>query len=243
MGAVVFRIAALAAALTMLPCAGYAQIFYDPGPSGFGSTTALCIASGTQQIVNAAGSDCSAFVTTGGTNKIVLGGANTITLQGAPGGGDIIVGNGTHNTVLDGGTGDVRVGGQLSIQLGGSVDMGGVAVHNVGTPVNGTDAANKAYVDSVVNGGNKRFTNLTVRGTSSLGSTGQTQIDSSGNVTLTNGFGDKVSITSDVGNLFGGFKVTSGSDSRSATLSAPGLTLNNGTTNTVVLDTQTGNGA
>jgi hypothetical protein len=236
----ILGLAGLVAVLAVIPCEGYAQIFYDPGISSFGQTTALCVVSGTNQLVTQPDQSCTGFVSPGGTNRIVLGGANTITLQGAPGGGDIIVGNGTHVTTLDGGTGDVRVGGQLSIELGGSVDMGGVVVHNVGTPVVGTDAANKAYVDGILNG-NTAFTKLTVTGTSSFGSAGQTQIDSSGNITLTNGFGDKISMTSDVGNGFGGFKATSGTDSRVASLSAPGLVLNNGTVDTVVLDTQTGN--
>src|SRR5262249_22572673 len=155
------------------------------------------------------------FVGTGGTHQIVLGGANTITLQGSPTGGDIIVGNGTSVTTLDGTHGDVNIGGKLNMNgITGSVDMGGLAVHNVGAPTAGTDAANKAYVDSVVNGGSKTFTDLTVTGTSKFGSTGQTQIDSGGNVTLTNGIGDKASITSDAANGFGGFKATSGTDSR-----------------------------
>jgi hypothetical protein len=238
----ILGLAGLGAALAMIPCKGYAQIFYDPGPTSFADTTALCVAPGTNQLVTQPDKSCTGFISPGGTDQIVLGGANTITLQGAPGGGDILVGNGTHVTTLDGGTGDVRVGGQLSIQLGGSVDMGGVVVHNVGTPLVGTDAANKAYVDGILNG-TTAFTKLTVTGTSSFGSTGQTQIDSSGNITLTNGLGDKVSVTSNVGNGFGGFKATSGTDSNVATLSAPGLVLNNGTVNTVVLDTATGNGS
>src|SRR5262249_2808600 len=100
MGTVFLRIAALGAALALLPCAGHAQIFWDPGATSFTDNTALCVASGTNQMAQGSGSDCgsTSFITVGGTSKIVLGGANTITLQGAPGGGDIIVGNGTHNT-------------------------------------------------------------------------------------------------------------------------------------------------
>jgi hypothetical protein len=121
--------------------------------------------------------------------------------------------------------------------------LGGNVVSGVKTPVSATDAANKAYVDAAVNGGNKTFTSLTVTGTSTFGSGGQTTIDANGNITTTNGFGDTASVTADVGNLFGGFKATSGLDSRVATLSAPGLNLNNGTTDTVTLDTTTGNGS
>jgi hypothetical protein len=37
----------------------------------------------------------------------------------------------------------------LKVASGGTADMGGAVVHNVGGPVVGSDAANKAYVDSV----------------------------------------------------------------------------------------------
>jgi hypothetical protein len=241
---VVLRAVCLAGFLAVLPCASYGQIFWDPSdPQTFTSSTAVCIAPNSHQITTSAGSDCAAFVGAGpGTNQIVLGSSNTITLQGAPGGGDIIVGNGIHVTTLDGATGNINLGGSLAVNsVTGSVDMGGVVVKNVGTPVAGTDAANKAYVDSVANGGSKSFSNLTVTGTSTFGSGGNTSIDAGGNLSVKNSFGDIASVTTDVGNLFGGFKATSGSDPRIATLSAPGLTLSNGTANTVTLDTQTGN--
>ncbi|KAI94378.1 hypothetical protein T281_11340 [Rhodomicrobium udaipurense JA643] len=37
----------------------------------------------------------------------------------------------------------------LKVKSGGTADMGGAVVHNVAGPVVGSDAANKAYVDSV----------------------------------------------------------------------------------------------
>jgi hypothetical protein len=40
--------------------------------------------------------------------------------------------------------------GNLAVAPGGQVDMGGNVVHDVGTPIVGTDAANKAYVDTTV---------------------------------------------------------------------------------------------
>src|SRR5262249_46284858 len=95
------RIAALGAVLAMTPCEGYAQIFFDPaGPPN--SNQALCVGGNTGQISTTPGTDCSGFVNNGGTDKIVLGKSNTITLQGGPTGGDIIVGSGTSVTTLDG---------------------------------------------------------------------------------------------------------------------------------------------
>lgn len=41
--------------------------------------------------------------------------------------------------------------GNLAVAPGGTVDMGGNRVQDVGTPIFGTDAANKAYVDRGLN--------------------------------------------------------------------------------------------
>ncbi|WP_157219829.1 hypothetical protein [Flavisphingomonas formosensis] len=48
--------------------------------------------------------------------------------------------------------GTLTVGSKLAVASGATVDMGGNRVQNVGTPVAATDAANKAYVDSTVQG-------------------------------------------------------------------------------------------
>jgi hypothetical protein len=66
--------------------------------------------------------------------------------------------NVANASVANIGTANVNVGnigqvnaGSLSVAPGGNVDMGGNVVHDVGTPIIGTDAANKAYVDRGVN--------------------------------------------------------------------------------------------
>jgi hypothetical protein len=210
---VILRIAALGAALAILPSAGYAQIFFDPAsPPPPGSNYALCVGGSNAQVATSPGSDCGGFTANGGTDKIVLGGNNTITLQGAPGGGDIIVGNGTSVTTLDGKNGDVSIGGKLSMNnLTGSVDMGGLVVQNVGAPVNGTDAANKAYVDAAVISGRSILTP----------------------------FGDTATMTLNVGNTHPGFKATANGEV--AALSGTGLTMGNNTGTTVSIDSGTGN--
>jgi hypothetical protein len=213
----------------------------------------VCVGSGHGNTFASGANDC----TNNGGTALITGlqfgdSAKSITLDTIGNTGMLFVGTGTHQTTLDGSNGNINLAGTLNLGLGAggitaqgsnNIDFGGNAIHGVGAPTANTDAANKAYVDSAVDGGNKSFTNLTVTGTSSFGSTGQTQIDSSGNVTLTNTNGDKVSITSDAGNGIAGFKATSGTSGRAASLSAQGLVLDNGTENTVVLDSQTGNGS
>jgi trimeric autotransporter adhesin len=49
---------------------------------------------------------------------------------------------------LNGGT---TISNSLSVTPGSNIDMGGNVVHDVATPILGTDAANKAYVDKGVN--------------------------------------------------------------------------------------------
>ena len=46
---------------------------------------------------------------------------------------------------------NVNVGSAFLVAPGATVDLGGNRVQNVGTPVAGSDAASKAYVDSSVN--------------------------------------------------------------------------------------------
>ncbi len=82
-------------------------------------------------------------------------------------GGESVTGNSTFNgnTQTNGNaavTGNAKVGGSLTVtgqttvndlavNPGSTVSMGGNEVQNVGTPIFGTDAANKAYVDLTVN--------------------------------------------------------------------------------------------
>ena len=57
-------------------------------------------------------------------------------------------------TTLNGNTtvnGNTQLNGNLSIANGGNVSMGNNVVHDVGTPIVGTDATNKAYVDKGLN--------------------------------------------------------------------------------------------
>jgi hypothetical protein len=112
------------------------------------------------------GSTNSTLITTDGT--ISLHGGST-TIDGAS--GTISVANGV--TRIDGNTGRITTGGGLSVQggtttdtltvtgqttvhnfavaNGSTVSMGGNVVHDVAAPVVGTDAANKAYVDTGLN--------------------------------------------------------------------------------------------
>lgn len=227
MGYVYLRVAAFGAALAMLPCTCYAQVtFLSDAPNRlFPGPEPVCVPSGDGKAFTSGTNDCTS---SGGQSQItglqVGDFAKSITIDsvGAGNVGVLFVGTGTNQTTLDGSNGNINLAGTLNIALQGglsvdagnnNINFGGNVIHGVGTPTASTDAANKAYVDTAV----------------------------ANSHTVTNGFGDTASITSDVGNLFAGFKATSGTDSRVATLSAPGLTLNNGTTDTVVLDTATGN--
>ena len=46
----------------------------------------------------------------------------------------------------------VNVGSTLTVASGGTIDMGGNRVQNVGAPIAATDAATKGYVDTAVSG-------------------------------------------------------------------------------------------
>ena len=71
--------------------------------------------------------------------------------------GGAIVNNGliaNNGFVANGGStlsGPTQLNGSLSVAPANNVDMGGNIIHNVGTPIFGTDAANKAYVDRGLN--------------------------------------------------------------------------------------------
>src|SRR5262249_55953485 len=54
-------------------------------------------------------------------------------------------------------TDTLRVTNGLSVDNGANVDLGGNVVHGVATPVVGTDAANKAYVDAGLSAANQRI--------------------------------------------------------------------------------------
>ena len=128
------------------------------------------------------GSGANDCTDTGGESQInglqVGDSAKAITIDtvGPQNVGILTVGSGTHTTTLDGSNGNVNVGGTLNVELGASMTMdsgvnvnfGGNVLHNIGTPTAANDAANKAYVNSVVNGGNKNFDSLTVTGVTNL---------------------------------------------------------------------------
>lgn len=67
------------------------------------------------------------------------------------------------------------------------------------------------------------------------------RISTSGNVTVTNAFGDTASLTSNAKGAFAGLKVTSGTDPNNAILTSRGLWLNNGVNDTFTVDSATGN--
>jgi len=56
----------------------------------------------------------------------------------------------------------------LKVATGGTVDMSGAVVHNVATPLVATDAANKAYVDSVWADNSSRIQDVNARLASGL---------------------------------------------------------------------------
>ncbi len=81
----------------------------------------------------------------------VRGGTTTDSLtvsNSAKVGGDLSVGGSARvagQVFLNGGA---TISNNLTVNSGANVDMGGNVVHDVGTPIVGTDAANKAYVNS-----------------------------------------------------------------------------------------------
>lgn len=103
-----------------------------PSATGVGGTT-----------INSSG------VTVGATTTIDSAtGTVTVNVHGAP----------ANQTVLGGQTGDVAVGNNFVVKnTGVNVDLGDNVVHGVAAPVFGTDAANKAYVDSGLNAANRRI--------------------------------------------------------------------------------------
>jgi hypothetical protein len=54
----------------------------------------------------------------------------------------------------------VNVSTAFNAAGGSTINMGGNVVHNVGTPITATDAANKGYVDSFVTGTNTNLANI-----------------------------------------------------------------------------------
>lgn len=60
---------------------------------------------------------------------------------------------------------EAAIGGSLSVVSGASVNMGGNRITNVGAPTNGTDAATKAYVDSLVGSGSSLNTTVSTHTT------------------------------------------------------------------------------
>ena len=60
---------------------------------------------------------------------------------------------------------EATIGGSLSVASGASINMGGNRITNVGAPTNGTDAATKAYVDSLVGSGSTLNTTVSTHTT------------------------------------------------------------------------------
>lgn len=100
----------------------------------------------------------------GGTNGAVVisdsTGAATMTVTGIGAAADssLVVTNGTGNAEISVTSTATNADLVLAPQGTGAVDVSGAAIHNVATPVNGTDAANKAYVDSAVSAVNSALT-------------------------------------------------------------------------------------
>jgi trimeric autotransporter adhesin len=78
-----------------------------------------------------------------------VGGKLTVTGLTTLSGGAKITGGTTTDTLTV--TGGATISNNLTVTSGTTVSMGGNRVQNVGTPVLGTDAANKAYVDTSIN--------------------------------------------------------------------------------------------
>ena len=108
--------------------------------SGTIATDSLTVAGGSTTI------NSNGLTVGGGTQTFVNASTGTITVNAtAPA---------NRQTVLNATNGNVNVGGSFVINNPGStVSMGGNVVHDVATPVAGTDAANKAYVDATVGSG------------------------------------------------------------------------------------------
>ncbi len=92
------------------------------------------------------------FVSGGGivSNGLIVNGGS-VTNGGATVNGGFTANGGS---ILNGGAtvnGATKLNGNVSVSSGSTVDMGGNRVENVGTPVFGTDATNKAYVDKGLN--------------------------------------------------------------------------------------------
>ena len=91
---------------------------------------------------------------TNGTSTTQINNGNITTTNGS-------VATQTVNATV-GNIGTANIGtayvNSLNVNPGGTVNMGGNQITNVGTPINGTDAANKAYVDSGLAAANNNIT-------------------------------------------------------------------------------------
>ncbi|MGA7323577.1 MAG: hypothetical protein WBX25_03615 [Rhodomicrobium sp.] len=120
-----------------------------------GSITSTVTGAGTTNVTGG-------FVTVSGTYAGGVGGLNvgnaavyvsggSITNNGAIVNGGFVANGGS---TLNGGAtvnGPTQLNGSLAVAPGNNISMGGNVVHDVATPIVGTDAANKAYVDKGVN--------------------------------------------------------------------------------------------
>lgn len=153
--------AALAAIISLgLADAASAQIRLESGledTSPNFEPRPVCIEGASLFISGADSQDCD----DGGefeVDRMVIGPENQqIILDGDT--GTLLAGTGTNQTTLDGGSGNLSVGGDFSVQLGSNIDMGGNRVTGVADPVSPTDAANKRYVDEAVSGVQNTQTN------------------------------------------------------------------------------------
>jgi trimeric autotransporter adhesin len=109
-----------------------------------------------QGSTNINGGVVNVFGTFGG-NVTSLPGNQAVTVNGGSVlNNGVIVNDGFHafgGSTLNGGAtvnGPTQLNGSLAVAPGNNISMGGNIVHDVATPIVGTDAANKAYVDTTV---------------------------------------------------------------------------------------------
>ena len=92
-------------------------------------------------------------MTTANANQVSIGNAkNNYTLAGlSQTGPGIVQADAKGNLTTSNTVSSLTVNGPFSVTPGNTVDMGGNRIQDVGTPIFGTDAANKAYVDRGLN--------------------------------------------------------------------------------------------
>lgn len=170
-------------------------------PSNAGHTAVCSTENGSLQY--SPDDSCGSFLIDNPTNTTLFAGVSghVTTLDGSNGNVSV---SGATLSVNSNGTLDVDFSSTLNVESGATVNFNGNVLHGIGTPVSGTDAANKAYVDTavanVMNGGDRTFDSVTVNGVTQTASL---------TVTHDASVGGKLTVT-DVTTMNGGAVVKNG---------------------------------